>query len=114
MHRAQHLRGSIPDQEPLDGVAHPQDLEDADPPVETGVRAIGAAGSPLEDDAVAADLAIELALLWRRLVRRGALRTDAADESLRQYAADGRGHHERFDAHLEKAVDRAHRIGGVQ
>src|SRR2546422_3452188 len=91
---AQRLRGSIPDQEPLDGVAHPQDLEDADPPVETGVRAIGAAGSPLEDDAVAADLAIELALLWRRLVRRGALRTDAADESLRQYAADGRGHHE--------------------
>src|SRR5207248_8333816 len=84
----QRLRGSIADQEPLDGVAHTQHLEHPDPPVEPGVRAEGAAGAPLEKHAVAADLAIELALLWRWLVRRGALGADASDESLHEHAAD--------------------------
>src|SRR5438309_8328083 len=110
----QRLRGSIADQEPLDGVAHAQNLEHPDPPVEAGVRAEGAASAALEEHAVAADLAIELALLWRWLVGCGALGAYAADESLRQHAADGRAHHERLDPHLEEAVDRAHGISGMQ
>src|SRR6266550_7741722 len=71
----QRLRGSITDQEPLDGVAHPQHLEHPDPPIEPGMRAEGAAGAPLEEHPVAADLAVKLALLWWRLVGCGALGT---------------------------------------
>src|SRR5438309_11847077 len=61
------LRWSIADQEPLDRVAHAQNLEHPDPPVEAGVRAEGAASAAPEEHAVAAELATELALLWRWL-----------------------------------------------
>src|SRR2546430_17149143 len=79
----QRFRGRIADQEPLDGVAHAQHLKHPDPPVEAGVRAEGAAGAALEEHAVAADLAIKLALLWRWRARRGALRAAAAAASPR-------------------------------
>src|SRR5256885_8762387 len=87
----QRLRRSIADQEPLDRVAHPQYFEHADPSVEPGVRAEGAAGAPLEEHAVAADLTIELALLGRWLVCSGALGADAAAVRARAVARCGGG-----------------------
>src|SRR5258708_19377215 len=64
----QGLWRSILDQQSLDGVADPQYLEYADPPMEPAMRAEGAAGPPLKDDPMATEQVIEHELLPRRLV----------------------------------------------
>src|SRR5207245_11404583 len=98
----------------FDRVAHPQDLEHPDPPAEPGMGAGGAAGATLEGHAMATDRVIEVELFWRWLVGAGTLWADPADESLRQDAAHRGRHHERFDAHLEEAVDGTRGIGGME